>query len=82
MIKTNLDSKIQTGANVHGGSASNSGVLVGVDIQHVSGLSGELNSTGTVCSASLHKEGVVVLNNLPDQSGRHFPSIYNHCNKV
>ena len=74
-----LDSQAQIRGNVGTSSTSDGGVLEGVDVQEVSRLGGELNSASAVRSASLHKEGVVVLHDLPDQSRGHFPSIYNHC---
>jgi hypothetical protein len=40
-------------------------VLVGVDVQQVGGFRRELNTL------TLDKEGVVVLDNLPDQFGTH-----------
>jgi hypothetical protein len=46
-------------------------VFEGVDIQQVSGLGGELDAAGAVTSASLHQEGVVVTNQVPNQSFCH-----------
>ncbi len=57
--------------------------LEGVGSHQVAGLLGELHSPDSVLSSSLHDEGVVIADQVPNQSVRHFVySIKKWINKV
>jgi hypothetical protein len=61
-----------TALDINGVAVGNTRVLVGVDVQQVASLGRELNTTGTVGSLSLVEEAVVVSNQVPHKSVRHF----------
>mgnify|MGYP003385420226 FL=1 len=67
-------SSLNGGANldINGAAIGNTRVLVGVDIQQVTGLARELNATSTVGSLSLVEETVVISDKVPHKSVRHF----------
>lgn len=75
---TYLGGQDKVSGDASGGGSGKARVLEGVNVQQVSRLGGELDGTATVRPASLHKEGVVVLDELPDQSRRH-GCRYNRC---
>ena len=58
--------------NVNGLLVGKTRVLETVDVQQVSALLGELNSSAAgVLLASLHQEGIVVLHTQPNKRFRH-----------
>jgi hypothetical protein len=68
---TNLGSNGEVGGNINSSVVSKTGVLETVSVHQVSGLGRELNSASSGGSLSLHHEGVVISDQVPNESLGH-----------
>lgn len=69
--KVYLSSKQKCTGNIHGVVVSKARVFEGVSVEQVSRLGRELNSARSGGSSALHKEGVVISDNVPNKSLGH-----------
>jgi hypothetical protein len=68
---TNLGSNGEGGGNIDSSVVGKSGVLETVGVHQVAGLLGELNSASSGGSLSLHHEGVVISDQVPNEGLGH-----------